>query len=73
MEPQLKRSVGLSLALSLAASIAIYLLLWGLQVTHEEVNVPAGAAFSLAVWSFPVVFLVSLFFFAVKGASARKP
>ena len=73
MEPLLKRSIGLSLALSIAASIAIYLLLWGLQITHEEADVPAGAALSLAVWSFPVVFLVSLFYFAAKGASARKP
>jgi hypothetical protein len=73
MEPQLKKCVGQSLGLSLAVSIAVYLLLWGLQITHEELNVPAGAAFSLAAWSFPVVFLVSLFFFAVKGASTRKP
>jgi hypothetical protein len=73
MEPLLKRTIGLSLALSIAASIAVYLLIWGLQITHEEANVPAGAAMSLAVWSFPVVFLVSLFYFAVKGASARKP
>jgi hypothetical protein len=73
MEPLLKRSIALSLALSLAASIAVYLLIWGLQITHEEANVPAGAAFSLAAWSFPLVFLISLFFFAVKGASARKP
>ena len=73
MEPLVKRSIWRSLALSLTVSIGIYLLVWGLQTTHEEVNIPRDSALSIAAWSFPVVFLVSLFFFAVKGASARKP
>ncbi len=72
MEPLLKRSILLSVSVSLAASIAIYLLALGFLTVHEEVNVPTSAAFPLAAWSFPVVFLVSLFFFAVKGAGARR-
>lgn len=72
MEPLLKRNILLSVFVSLAASIAIYLLALGFFTTHEEVNVPPSAAFPLAAWSFPVVFLVSLFFFAVKGAGARR-
>lgn len=73
MEPLIKRSIGLSLGLAISASVGIYLLIWGLQTTHEELDVPSGAAFSVAAWSFPVVFLASLFYFAAKGASTRKP
>jgi hypothetical protein len=72
MEPLLKRSIFRSLTVSLVVSTAIYALALGFFTTHEEVNVPTAAAFPLAAWSFPVVFLVSLVFFAVKGAGARR-
>jgi hypothetical protein len=73
MEPLLKRSIYRSLTVSLVTSIAVYVIALGFFTTHEEVNVPTGAAFPLAAWSFPVVFLLSLVFFAVKGAGARRP
>jgi predicted ABC-type exoprotein transport system permease subunit len=73
MEPVLKQSIFRSLTISLVVSVAIYILAFGFFTTHEEVNVPTTAAFPLAVWSFPVVFVISLLFFAVKGAGARKP
>jgi len=72
MELLLKRSILRSVWVSLAASIAIYVIAVAFFTVHEEVNVPTSAAFPLAAWSFPVVFLVSLFFFAVKGAGARR-
>ncbi len=72
MEPLLKRSILRSVWVSLAASIAIYVIAVGFFTVHEEVNVPTSAAFPLAAWSFPVVFLVSFVFFAVKGAGARR-
>jgi hypothetical protein len=73
MEPLLKRSIVRSLTVSFVVCIAIYLVALGFFTTHEEANVPTAAAFPLAAWSFPVVFIVSLVFFAVKGAGARKP
>jgi hypothetical protein len=72
MELLLKRSILRSIGVSLAASIAIYVIAVGFFTLHEEVNVPPSTAFPLAAWSFPVVFLVSLFFFAVKGAGVRR-
>jgi hypothetical protein len=73
MEPLLKRSIFRSLIVSIGASVAIYALALGFFTTHEEVNIPTAAAFPLAAWSIPVLFLVSFVFFAVKGAGARKP
>jgi hypothetical protein len=72
MEPLLKGSILRSVSVSLAASIAIYVIALGFFTVHEEVNVSTSAAFPLAAWSFPVLFLVSLLFFAVKGAGARR-
>ena len=72
MEPLLKRSILRSVSVSLAASIAIYLIALGFFAVHEEVNVSTSAAFPLAAGSFPVLFLVSLFVFASKAAGARR-
>jgi hypothetical protein len=73
MDLQVRRTILSSLIVSLVVSLAVYLLALGLFTTHEEVNVPRAAAFPIAAWSFPVVFLLSLLFFALKSAGARKP
>ncbi len=72
MEPLVKRAFLRSLAFSLTVSVAVYVLALGFLTTHEEVNVSSRAAFPIAAWAFPVVFLASLLFFAVKDAGARR-
>lgn len=72
MEPLLKRSLLRSLGFSLTASLAIYLVALAFFTVHEEAGVSTGSALSIAVWSFPVVFLISALFFAVKDAGARR-
>lgn len=72
MEPLLKRSLLRSLGFSLTASLAIYLVALAFFTVHEEAGVSTRSALSIAVWSFPVVFLISALFFAVKDAGARR-
>jgi len=72
MEPVLKRSALRSLCFSLISSVVIYAIAWTFFTIHEEVGVPARNAFPIAAWSFPVLFLVSLFYFALKDAGQRK-
>lgn len=61
-----------SLMLALGASIAVYALAWGLFTTHQELEVSGRAAFSLAAWTFPIVFVGSLIVYAAKGAGSRR-
>ena len=70
MEPLLKRSVLRSLILAVSASLAIYFVARTFFAVHEEVNIPPRAAFPVAAWSFPAVFLGSFLFFVLRRSRA---
>lgn len=72
MEPLIKRTVLRSLGLSLISSAVIYGVALAFLTTHEEVDLTPRSAFPIAAWAFPVVFLLSLLFFAVKDAGSRR-
>ena len=72
MEPLLKRSLLRSLAFSLTASLAIYVMALAFFTVHEEAGVPTRSALPIAAWAFPVIFILSALFLAVRDAGARR-
>lgn len=72
MEPLLRRNFLRSFLLALAVSAAVYCLGLGLAITHEEAEISAHAVLLVAVWIWPVIFLLSLAIFLVRDAVARK-
>lgn len=60
MEPALRPCLSLSIGLAVIASAAMYVLAYLLFTIHEEIDISADAALSLALWSFPIVSLGSL-------------
>ncbi len=73
MEPWLKRNLGWSLLLAALTSIAVYGLAFEFFTVHEEAGIPAQAAWPIACWTFPIVFLGSAVVFAARKAGERKP
>jgi hypothetical protein len=72
MEPLLKQGLLRSFLLSLGTSVAAYALTWGLYATHGELGLSSRSALSVGIWTFPIVFVCSLLFYAVKSAAARR-
>ncbi len=72
MEPPLKYCLSLSAGLAVIASAAVYVLAYFLLTTHEEIGISADAAFPLALWTFPVVFLGSMVALLVRKARPDK-
>ena len=68
MEPLLRRNLFRSLIVAFAASACLYALGLGLALTHEEVAISTHAIFLVAVWTWPVVFLLSLAFLIGRDA-----
>jgi len=60
VEPALKHCLSLSIGLAVIASAAMYVLAYFVFTIHEEIGVSTDAALSLALWSFPIVFLGNL-------------
>jgi hypothetical protein len=54
------------------AALAVYAGAWALFSTHEEMGVSTRAAFPLAVWTFPIVCLISLVSQLAREAGARR-
>jgi ABC-type antimicrobial peptide transport system permease subunit len=71
MEPLLKQNLLRSFLLSLGISLAAFVLTWGLFTTHGELGISSHAALSVGIWTFPVAFVCSLLFYAVKSAARR--
>lgn len=63
MVPTLKRSLFLSTGFAATASAAMYVLAYFLFTIHEEIGLSAGTALTLAIWTFPIVFLGSLVYY----------
>jgi hypothetical protein len=61
VEPTLSHDVFLSAGLAVIASAAVYALAYFLFTIHEEIGISTDTAFPLALWTFPMVFLGSLF------------
>jgi hypothetical protein len=68
----LSHGLFLSAGLAVIASAAVYVLAYFLFTTHEEIGIRADAAFPLALWTFPVVFLGSMVAFLVVKARLGK-
>jgi hypothetical protein len=68
----LKHGLSLSAGLAVIASATVYLLAYFLFTIHEEIGISADAAFPLALWTFPAVFLGSLVAFWVRNARPGK-
>lgn len=66
-----KRNLVLSLALGIGGGLAAYLLAWGLFATHPELGMESKGALTIAAWTAPLVFLVSLIYFAVRSSRRR--
>ena len=60
VEPTLKHCLSLSAGLAVITSAAMYVLAYFLFTIHEEIGISPDAAFPLALWTFPIVFLGSL-------------
>lgn len=72
MQHLAKRNLLLSLILAVGASLAAYALSWGLFITHGELQIPSGTALTIAAWTLPITFLLSLIIFAARSAGARR-
>lgn len=72
MDPPLKQNLLRSFLVSLGISLAAYALTWGLYATHGELGLSSHAAVSVGIWTFPIAFVCSLLFYAVKSAAARR-
>ena len=72
MEPTLSHGLFLSAGLAVIASAAVYVLVYFLFTIHEEIGIGADAAFPLALWTFPVLFLGSMVAFLVRKARPGK-
>ena len=72
MQPLLKRNLLLSLTFAVGSSLAAYALAWGLFTPHEELGIPSSAALTIAAWTLPIAFLLSVLIFAARSAGARR-
>lgn len=61
----LQHCLSFSAALAGIASAAVYVLAYFLFTIHEEIGIPADAALPLALWTSPVVFLLSIISYLV--------
>jgi len=66
-----KRNFIVSLLLGVGGGLAAYALAWGLFTTHQELGMDSRNALAIAAWTAPVVFVASLFYFAVRNADRR--
>ncbi|MBZ5657542.1 MAG: hypothetical protein LAO56_19925 [Acidobacteriia bacterium] len=62
-----KRNLALSLLLGLAGGLAAYALAWGLFTTHPELGMEPSSGCTIALWVAPLIFLVSLIYFAARN------
>jgi lipopolysaccharide export LptBFGC system permease protein LptF len=67
-----KRNFLRSLGLALGASIATYLLAWGLFITHQELDIAGQTPLLIALWVFPIVLIGSLIVYAAKSSGSRR-
>ena len=72
MPSLLKRTLLLSITCAVGISLATYALAWGLFTTHEELGIAPGAALTIAAWTLPIAFLLTVIIFAARSAGARR-
>jgi hypothetical protein len=72
MQSLAKKDVLRSLVLAGACSVAAYLFVWGLAITHPELELPSAAALPAAIWLFPLCLLASLMFALMRHSPGRR-
>ncbi|HET7205823.1 MAG TPA: hypothetical protein VFI95_04505 [Terriglobales bacterium] len=72
MQSLAKRDVLRSLILAAASSVAAYLFVWGLAITHPELALPSAAALPTAIWLFPLCLVASLMIALMRHTPGRR-